>query len=169
MKQHRRRPLPTGLTQGFVCTDSCACTRFLCTHEILVHAQHSCAYWPAWRSAWHSAWRSSLCMQGARCLRDEVSSISRHSLTHNGCVRLHTRAIGNNRQDHRPYNKQYNRQYKWQFNCNTIVPQTGLSGGVLAAFLRYGWNDCGGPGWKVPPRFCCYVRYLVTPTFKNTS
>ena len=43
LKQNRRRPLPTGLTQGFVCQDSCACTRFLCMHKILVHAQHSCA------------------------------------------------------------------------------------------------------------------------------
>ena len=35
--------LPTGLAQGFVCQDSCACTRFLCMHNTLVHAQHSCA------------------------------------------------------------------------------------------------------------------------------
>ena len=35
--------LPTGLTQGFVYQHSCACTRFLCMHNTLVHAQHSCA------------------------------------------------------------------------------------------------------------------------------
>ncbi len=42
LKKNRRRP-HTCLTQGFVCQDSCACTRFLCMHKILVHAQHSCA------------------------------------------------------------------------------------------------------------------------------
>ena len=31
-----------GLAPG-VCQDSCACTRFLCMHNTLVHAQHSCA------------------------------------------------------------------------------------------------------------------------------
>ena len=31
--------LPTGLTQGSVCQDSCACTRFFCMHNTLVHAQ----------------------------------------------------------------------------------------------------------------------------------
>ena len=27
-----------------------------------------------------------------------------------------------------------------------FIPQTDLSVGVLAACLRYGWNECGGPG-----------------------
>ena len=43
-KKKRRRP-HTCLTTGvcFQAQDSCACTRFLCMHNTLVHAQHSCA------------------------------------------------------------------------------------------------------------------------------
>ena len=42
LNENRQRP-HTCLTQGFVCQDSCACTRFLCMHNTLVHAQHFCA------------------------------------------------------------------------------------------------------------------------------
>ena len=57
----------------------------------------------------------------------------------------------------------------WDLGLGSLIPQTVLalrgSGGVVREWLWLVLN----PSSEAVARFCCYLKYFVTPTLKKTE